>query len=188
MYLFFRFFADGFFFVVFFRLALAAIVLPDCRHSRDNRAARFHLKERKRARTGPTTDLSAQRFNDDADDASLISFVNANTENGRSAASEYRSICGQRRSSGAGQLAAKRCRKKVWRETAELKTRVQKRYPASQLCDNLDQRRINCETSSPPTELPIACLVESVQSDYAGENEHSGCGYVIQSEKSPESY
>jgi len=45
---------------------------------------------------------------------------------------------------GAGQLAAKRCRKKVWRENAESKTRVQKRYPASQLCDNLDQRRINC--------------------------------------------
>jgi hypothetical protein len=68
---------------------------------------------------------------------------------------------------------------------AESKTKVQKRYPASQLCDNLDQRRINCETSSPPTELPIACLVESDLSDYAGENEHSGCGYV---KKSPESY
>src|SRR5437867_5789166 len=79
---------------------------------------------------------------------------------------------------GAGQLAAKRCRK-FRREMLGQKRGVRERYPASQLCNNLDQRRINCETGSPPTELPIACLVESVQSDYAGENEHSGCGYVI---------
>jgi hypothetical protein len=54
-YFFFRLFADGFFFVLFFRLGLAAIVLPASRHWRYHRAGHFHFEKIKRARTGPNT-------------------------------------------------------------------------------------------------------------------------------------
>lgn len=69
--LFFRLFADGFFLALFFRLGLAAIVVPQVPRSH----RRLHLKKEKEQGPGQTfTELGAQRFNDAVDDTSLLFF------------------------------------------------------------------------------------------------------------------